>query len=101
MNISEYAKVYILPLLLSVIGVKMSLKTIKISDSNYKAVVQYAGEMQKSLGEPVSIDRAISFLLSSKGLSELAGSWEMSDKEADKMMKSLKEGWSKWKIKSV
>ena len=32
-------------------------------------------------------------------LSKLAGSWKMSDKEAEAMLKKLRKGWSNWKIR--
>lgn len=79
----------------------MTTKTVKISESNYKAVCEYAGEIQRNLGEPVSVDKALSLLLSSKKLSDLAGTWKMKDKEAEDMKKTLRKGWSRWKIKSA
>lgn len=33
---------------------------------------------------------------SNANLSNLAGKWEMSDKEAEEFMKTLKKGWRKW-----
>ena len=32
-------------------------------------------------------------------LSELAGSWKMSDKEVDTFLENIREGWRKYKIK--
>jgi len=34
-------------------------------------------------------------------ISDLAGSWKMSDEEREEFMKSLKEGWKRWEIKSA
>jgi len=79
----------------------METKAIKISESNYKWICAYAGELQKELREPVSIDRAITFLTKKNKLSDLAGSWIMNDKEAEEMISTLKKGWKEWKIKSV
>lgn len=79
----------------------MTTKTVKISESNYKAICEYAGELQRNLGEPVSVDRALSMIFSSRILSDLAGAWKMSDKEAAQMMEALRKGWSRWKIKSA
>jgi len=79
----------------------METKTVKISASNYKMIYEYAGELQKELGQPVSIDKTLTFLLHKSRLSDLAGSWKMSEKEATEMMKNLRKGWGNWKIKSV
>ncbi len=75
----------------------MSTKTIKISEENYSWLVQLSGELQREFGEHISIDRALKTLHKGK-LSELAGSWRMTDKEVEHFSKSLKEGWKKWKI---
>ena len=75
----------------------MDTKTIKISEETYRWLIQLSGEMQKDLGRPVSIDRALRKLRSGK-VSDLAGSWEMSDEEVHKMFKKLSGGWRKWKI---
>jgi hypothetical protein len=79
----------------------MELKTVKISAMNYKTIYEYAGELQKELGEPVSIDKALSYIFKSKNLSDLAGTWKMTDKEAEEMTTTLRKGWHNWKIKSV
>jgi len=79
----------------------METKTIKISSSNYREICEFAGELQKNIGEPVSVDKALTFLLNKSKLSDLAGSWKMTDREADEMMKGLRKGWSSWKIKSA
>ena len=79
----------------------MDTKTIKISSDTYREVCELAGELQKELGEPVSLDKALSFLVHKRKLSDLAGSWKMNEKEATQMMKTLQKGWNTWKIKSV
>lgn len=81
--------------------VKVETKTIKISSGIYKEICEYAGELQKELREPVSIDRALTFLFHKRRLSDLAGSWRMSEKEAKEMMKTIKKGWNTWKLKSA
>lgn len=77
----------------------MGTKTIKISDANYKVLYEFAGELQEDFGEPVSADRAITFLFNRTKLSDLAGSWKMSDAEAREFLQSLRNGWFRWKIK--
>lgn len=79
----------------------METKTIKISSATYRSICEYAGELQKELGEPISLDRALTFMFHKRKLSDLAGSWKMSDKEANEMAKNIRKGWSHWNIKSV
>lgn len=75
----------------------MDTKTVKISTVNYRMLCEYAGELQKECGRPVSIDKTLSVLLKKGTLSDLAGSWKMSDKDAVAMRKSLASGWKRWK----
>lgn len=91
------ARAYILPLPPGSIGRNMALKTIKISEENYKWLVELSGEFQKEAGHPVSLDKALKMLHKGK-LSELAGSWKMSDKEMETIAKNIESGWKKWKI---
>ena len=79
---------------------KMTLKAIKVSEENYHWLSGMAGNFQKMKGRPVSIDEAISSLRS-RDLSDLAGTWTMTDKEATQFEKNMREGWKKWKLKSV
>lgn len=79
----------------------MEAKTIKISQLNYRRICEYAGELQQEIGEPVSIDRTLTILLQKNKVSDLAGSWKMSEKEANTMIDTLKRGWKTWKISSV
>ena len=83
----------------------MASKTIKISGENYFWLLKLAGELQKQRRKPVSFDEAIYVLrsnnLKKKKLSSLAGSWKMSDKEAEDFKKNLRKGRSKWEIPSV
>ena len=75
--------------------------SIKISEENYKRLSSLSGRLRESLERPVSINEAISFLYKKGKISDLAGTWKMSDKEAGEFTSTLKEGWKKWKIKSV
>jgi hypothetical protein len=40
----------------------MTTKTIKISEENYQKLVEYAGELQRTEGSPVSLDKALAKL---------------------------------------
>ena len=77
-------------------------KAIKISEKNYEWLSKLAGNLQAESGQHVSIDGAISHLKERKTkLSDLAGTWALTDKETKKMMGSLRKGWKSWKIRSV
>ncbi len=71
--------------------------TIKVSAENYKAICEFAGELQKSRGTPVSVDRAVTELLKKKSVLDLAGSWKMNDTETNDLLQSIKQGWRAWK----
>lgn len=70
--------------------------SIKISRENYERLCSLSGSLRSELHRPVSINEAISLLCKKGRLSELAGSWEMDDKEAEEFMAELKKGWKRW-----
>lgn len=77
----------------------MDTKTIKISSDNYKWLMKVAGELQQETGKNTSIDAAIR-KLRQKRISDLGGTWKMTDKELREFKKTLKERWT-WKIESL
>jgi predicted CopG family antitoxin len=82
----------------------MESKTIKVSIENYKWLLAIAAEMQKRHERPISFDDAIMKLKkcgNEKKLSEIAGSWKLSDREAEAIGLDIKKGWKSWKIKSA
>ena len=83
----------------------MTSKTIKISEENYRWLLQIAAELQKRREQIVTFDIALSELrgekMKNKKLSDLAGRWRMSDEEWKRIKKDLKRGWRGWKIPSV
>ena len=78
----------------------MSL-SIKISEDKYRRLSSLSGKLREKFRKPVSINDAISFLYERKKISDLAGTWKMSDEEVKETMGDLKRGWSKWKAKSA
>lgn len=78
-------------------------RSVRVEDRTYRKLAQTAGRLQSILGRQVSLDDAIWFLL--KGpreenkISDLAGSWKMSDEEADELERVLRERWRRWKIR--
>ena len=78
-------------------------KTIKVDESTYRMLNELVGEIRTEEKRPVSINQALSRILKEKkkrNIMDFAGSWNMSDKEAEKMRTGLKKVWSEWKPKS-
>jgi len=74
----------------------MTTKSIKLSEDTYKKLVEIAGKLQVEYKKPVSIEDAIRYLIKRR-ISDLAGSWEISEEEVREIKKSLKRGWKAWK----
>jgi len=74
-------------------------KTIKVSKEIYERLCEVAGKLQVKLKHPVSLDEALEYLLREKKLkiSDFAGVWIMTDEEEEEILKSLREGWLRWK----
>ena len=75
--------------------------SIKISKENYEWLCGMSGELRKKLHKPVSINEAITYLHRRGELSDIAGTWKMSDKETEELFKNLRKGWKRWIIRSV
>jgi len=75
-------------------------RTIRVDEETYKRLMEQAGKLQAFLRRSVSLDEAIRYLTEGlreqNKISNLAGSWEVSDEEVDKIRKGLAEGWEKW-----
>ncbi len=81
----------------------MESKTIKISEKNYRWLLNIAAELQKRKGNRMTFDDALEEL-KEKGedIMKSAGAWkDISDKEWAETKRSLKRGWDKWKMKSA
>ncbi len=74
----------------------MTTKSIKLTEETYRKLVELAGKLQAELKRPVSIEEAIKYLMKRR-ISDLAGSWEVSDEEIKEIKESLKKGWRAWK----
>ena len=74
-------------------------KTIKVGKEIYEKLCEVAGELQVKLKHPVSLDEALEYLLKEKKLkiSDFAGAWIMTEEEEEEILKSLREGWLRWK----
>ena len=77
-------------------------KSIKVSRETYAELSEIAGELQLKLKRPVSIEEAIKQLTKrrKKGtkISDLAGSWKMSDREAEEIKATIDKAWKNWKM---
>ena len=77
------------------------LKSVKVSKETYAELSAIAGELQVKLKRPVSIEEAMKHLIrrSKKGkkITDLAGLWNMSDKEAEEIKASIDKAWETWK----
>ncbi len=77
------------------------LKAVKVSKETYAELSSIAGELQVKLKRPVSIEEAMKHLIrqSKKGkkITDLAGSWDMTDEEAEEIKTSIDKAWETWK----
>lgn len=77
------------------------LKAVKISKETYCELSAIAGELQIKRKRPVSMDEAMKYLIRrsrrGKKISDLAGSWSMSDDEAEEVKESIAKAWETWK----
>jgi len=73
-----------------------------VEERTYRRLSQASGRLQVMLGRPVSLDEAIWYLLNGvkeEGrISDLAGSWDMSESEAREIERVLRDGWKCWKL---
>lgn len=76
----------------------MITKTVKLSEDNYNWLCEVAGTAQAEEKRMVSIDDALSKVRKSftGKLSDLGGSWKMSDKAAEELMRELRRDWKRW-----
>ena len=76
-------------------------KAIKVSKETYAKLSEIAGELQVRLRRPVSIEEAMKDLIrrreKGRKISDLAGSWNITDAEFKEIKTSIDESWKKWK----
>ena len=70
-----------------------------MDEETYRRLTVHAGKLQRDKGKPVSINEALKDLTegTSNKISDLAGTWDISEEEYARIRDSLKEGWEKWK----
>ena len=76
------------------------VKTIKVSKETYAKLNEIAGELQIKLRRSVSIEEAMKDLIKRKEkgrkISDLAGSWNITDAELKEIETSIEKSWKKW-----
>jgi predicted nucleic acid-binding Zn-ribbon protein len=76
------------------------VKAIKVSKETYAKLSEIAGELQVKLRRPVSIEEAMKDLIKRKEkgrkISDLAGSWKITEAEFAEIKSSINESWQKW-----
>ena len=79
---------------------KSSIKSIKVSEEVYQRLNALVGIMREKERKPVSINTAILRILprvSASKPSDFAGSWKMSEMEAQKLKNETRKLWKLWK----
>ena len=75
-------------------------KTVRVDEETYRRLCEQAGKLEAVLKRPVSLDEAIRYLTGAlkkaNRISDLAGSWDVTDEEVETIKKSLEEGWKHW-----
>ena len=79
----------------------MTTKTIRVDEDIYKGLFKVAEQLQTELKHSVSVDEAIKLLMDDfrrkNKISDLAGTWDISEEEVEAIKKSIKDGWRRWK----
>jgi len=75
------------------------LASIRVRIEIYSELKRLKLELERMLGSPVSIDEVLRRLLDSRKLrpSDFQGTWKMTHKEAEELLKSLRLNWSGWR----
>lgn len=80
---------------------QVKTKTIKVGSETYGRLCEVAGELQKELKRPISLEEAVKHLISLRErgvkITDLAGSWEITDEELTEIKHSLTEAWRRWR----
>ena len=78
-------------------------KTIKVDENTYRMLNELVGELRSEEKRPVSINEALSKVLNEKkrkrNIMDFAGSWDMSDKEAEEIKRDIKRHRGSWTIR--
>ena len=78
----------------------MPFKTIKIRNETYENINILVGDLMKELKRPVSMDKAVRYLLKCRKNkpSQFAGCWTMDENKIESIKTELKESWKRWEL---
>lgn len=68
-------------------------KMMRVDDESYSTLAELTGKRHSALKKPVSIEGEPQ-LLEKGDIMNLAGSWNLSDEEAENLKKEIEELWS-------
>jgi len=76
-------------------------KSLRVDDETYRRLCEIAGKLQAKLKRPVSVDEAIRSVIQmpqgkQKRITDLAGTWKLTDEELSEIMEGLQKGWRRW-----
>ena len=75
-------------------------KTVKVDEETYRKINAVVGVLREKEKKPVSMNEAISKILSEAKISkpsDFAGSWDIRDEESEKLKKDIRGLWKSWK----
>jgi hypothetical protein len=77
----------------------MNYKVIKVDEDNYNWLLRESLSLQAVYNKKISMNETLTHLKrkQTEKILSFAGSWIMTEKEADKFITSSKSGWRKWK----
>ena len=79
----------------------MTIKTIHVNEDIYQKLFKVAEQLQTELKHSVSVDEVIKIMIDDfrrkNKISDLAGTWDISEEEVETIKKSIKDGWRRWK----
>ncbi len=80
----------------------MNTKTIKISEDNYRWLLEIAAELQKARGKVTTFDDVLCAVKqkrsTTQSLLKFAGRWKISDKKVKELEEDNRKLWRTWKI---
>jgi predicted transcriptional regulator len=76
-------------------------KSLRVDDETYRKLCEIAGKLQSKLKRPVSVDEAIRSVIqmpqrNQNKITDLAGTWKLTDEELREIIESLRKGWRRW-----
>ena len=76
------------------------MKTIHVTEDIYKRLFKVAEQLQAERKHSVSVDEAIKIMMDDFGrknkISDLAGTWDISEEEVETIKRLIKEGWRRF-----